>query len=78
VARELFARQGVQRTSLREIADHLGITKPALYYHFDSREALVASIVEPLLADRESQPALSLAERQAARRPSANGAHSTA
>ncbi|WP_441285888.1 TetR/AcrR family transcriptional regulator [Sorangium sp. KYC3313] len=54
VARELFARQGVQRTSLREIADHLGITKPALYYHFDSRESLVASIVEPLLAEMDA------------------------
>ena len=46
VARELFAQQGVQPTSLREIADRLGITKAALYYHFDSREALVRSIIE--------------------------------
>ena len=36
-ARELFARKGVQRTSLQEIAGQLGITKPALYYHFTSR-----------------------------------------
>ncbi|MCA9711392.1 MAG: TetR/AcrR family transcriptional regulator, partial [Myxococcales bacterium] len=49
VARELFAQQGVQPTSLREIADRLGITKAALYYHFDSREALVRSIIEPVL-----------------------------
>ena len=38
VARELFAEKGVQRTSLQDIADRLGITKPALYYHFGSRE----------------------------------------
>jgi AcrR family transcriptional regulator len=37
VARELFASQGVQRTSLQDIADKLGLTKPALYYHFTSR-----------------------------------------
>jgi len=49
VARELFARQGVQKTSLQEIADRLGITKPALYYHFSSREELVRSIVQPLI-----------------------------
>jgi AcrR family transcriptional regulator len=54
VARELFARQGVQRTSLQEIADRLGITKPALYYHFSSREELVRSIVAPMIDDEEA------------------------
>ncbi|MFF1610365.1 TetR/AcrR family transcriptional regulator [Amycolatopsis sp. NPDC058278] len=53
VARELFTSQGVQRTSLQDIADRLGITKPALYYHFPSREDLVRSIVQPLLDDGE-------------------------
>ena len=48
-ARELFAKQGVQKTSLQEIADKLGITKPALYYHFASREDLLRSIVQPLI-----------------------------
>ena len=48
-ARELFARKGVQKTSLQEIADKLGITKPALYYHFASREDLLRSIVQPLI-----------------------------
>jgi AcrR family transcriptional regulator len=52
-ARELFATKGVQQTSLQEIADRLGITKPALYYHFSSREDLVRSIVTPLLEDGE-------------------------
>lgn len=54
VARELFARQGVHRTSLQEIADRLGITKPALYYHFSSREELVRSIVDPFLDEEEA------------------------
>jgi len=54
VARDLFARQGIQQTSLREIADRLGITKAALYYHFESREALVQSIVEPLVGEMET------------------------
>ena len=48
-ARELFAQKGVQKTSLQEIADKLGITKPALYYHFASREDLLRSIVQPLI-----------------------------
>ncbi|MET7330596.1 TetR/AcrR family transcriptional regulator [Nonomuraea sp. NPDC005650] len=53
VARELFASQGVQNTSLRQISDRLGITKPALYYHFASRDDLVRSIVQPMVEDIE-------------------------
>ena len=53
VARELFTQKGVQRTSLQDIADRLGITKPALYYHFRSREDLVRSIIEPLMEEGE-------------------------
>lgn len=49
VARELFSEKGVQRTSLQDIAQRLGITKPALYYHFSSREELVRSILQPLI-----------------------------
>lgn len=54
VARELFTSKGVQRTSLQDIANRLGITKPALYYHFSSREELVRSIVTPLIDDGEN------------------------
>lgn len=54
VARELFAEKGVQRTSLQDIAARLGITKPALYYHFSSREELVRSIVQPFLDEGEA------------------------
>src|SRR4051812_41612839 len=54
VARTLFTQKGVQRTSLQDIADLLGITKPALYYHFDSREDLVRSILQPLIDEGES------------------------
>jgi AcrR family transcriptional regulator len=43
----------VQRTSLQDIADKLGITKPALYYHFASREDLVRSILVPLIEEGE-------------------------
>lgn len=54
VARELFAEKGVQRTSLQDIAQRLGITKPALYYHFSSREDLVRSILQPLFEEGEA------------------------
>lgn len=54
VAQELFARQGVRNTSLRQISDRLGITKPALYYHFASRDELIRSIIQPLIDDTEA------------------------
>ena len=37
VALELFNEQGYDATSLREIAERLGVTKAALYYHFKSK-----------------------------------------
>ncbi len=48
VARELFSEQGYEKTSLREIADRLGFTKAALYYHFQSKEQLLFALVEPM------------------------------
>jgi AcrR family transcriptional regulator len=49
VALQLFAEKGYDATSMREIAEHLGITKPALYYHFDSKEAIVRELLRELL-----------------------------
>ncbi|WP_197510875.1 TetR/AcrR family transcriptional regulator [Tessaracoccus coleopterorum] len=36
-ALDLFARNGVTATSLQAIADHLGLTKAAIYHHFPPR-----------------------------------------
>jgi AcrR family transcriptional regulator len=46
VAVDLFTEQGYDATSLREIAERLGVTKAALYYHFKSKEEIVQSLVE--------------------------------
>ncbi|HEY0698546.1 MAG TPA: TetR/AcrR family transcriptional regulator [Micromonospora sp.] len=46
VALELFTDQGYEKTSLREIAERLGVTKAALYYHFRSKDDIVNSIVD--------------------------------
>lgn len=51
VALELFAQHGYEKTSLREIAERLGMTKAALYYHYPSKQALLLSIIEPLIAE---------------------------
>ena len=46
VAVELFTEHGYEKTSLREIAERLDVTKAALYYHFKSKEDIVRSLVE--------------------------------
>jgi AcrR family transcriptional regulator len=54
VALELFTEQGYDATSLREIAERLGVTKAALYYHFKSKEEIVESFSADHVAKIES------------------------
>jgi AcrR family transcriptional regulator len=50
-ALELFAEHGYEKTSLREIAERLKVTKAALYYHFNCKEDIVVSLFDGLIAD---------------------------
>jgi AcrR family transcriptional regulator len=50
VAMELFAEHGYDKTSLREIAERLGVTKAAVYYHFRTKEEIVSSLFDDQLA----------------------------
>ena len=54
IALELFAEQGYEKTSLREIAERLGVTKAALYYHFKSKEDIVRSLTEDYRAELDT------------------------
>lgn len=45
-ATRLFAEQGFARTSVREITDAAGVTKPTLYYWFGSKDGLFTALVE--------------------------------
>ena len=62
-ALRLFTEQGYEATSLRQIADELGINKASLYYYFDGKEAILQSVLdqrgdeaEELLAWVREQP----------------------
>jgi AcrR family transcriptional regulator len=44
VALDLFTEQGYDGTSLREIAEQLGVTKAAIYYHFESKEDILMAL----------------------------------
>jgi AcrR family transcriptional regulator len=54
LALKLFAEQGYEKTSLREIAEQLGVTKAALYYYFKSKEDIVRSLVEDYVSDMDA------------------------
>lgn len=64
VALDLFSRQGYERSTLREIADALGITKAAVYYHYRTKVEILDDLLRPMLdgedwiiADAESDTA---------------------
>lgn len=48
VAVDLFTRHSFAGTSLQMIADEMGFTKAAIYYHFRTREELLAAVAEPM------------------------------
>ena len=45
VATRLFAHQGYGSTSVRELVEAAGVTKPTLYYYFENKEALFLEVV---------------------------------
>src|SRR3954452_10121247 len=53
-ALSLFVVRGYTATSLREIAQAVGVTVPALYYHFASKDELLRNVSEPLLTAGDS------------------------
>lgn len=46
---ELFIRRGYEATSINDLAAELGVTKSAIYHHFDSKEALLAAALNEAL-----------------------------
>lgn len=62
-ALDLFSTRGYEQTSLREIADQVGLTKASLYYHYPSKQALLLALVAPLVED--TRPVVDAAEKLA-------------
>jgi AcrR family transcriptional regulator len=48
-AQRLFSERGYDATSLRQIADAVGTTKAAVYYHFPAKEHLLLELTRPWL-----------------------------
>src|SRR6476646_1988094 len=49
-ARRVFESEGLDGASLRQIATEAGYTPAALYFHFDSKEAIYAEVLRDSLA----------------------------
>jgi AcrR family transcriptional regulator len=65
VAVDLFTRHSFAGTSLQMIADEMGFTKAAIYYHFRTREELLAAVVEPIFEQLSSVIATAETQRTA-------------
>lgn len=61
-ALRMFNTQGYDKTSLREIAEDLGLTKAALYYHFPTKEDILESLVRDVAASLDELIAWARAE----------------
>jgi AcrR family transcriptional regulator len=46
VARSVFAERGYEATSVEEIAERAGVSKPVVYQHFGGKEGIYAVIVD--------------------------------
>lgn len=53
-AAQLFIEHGYYGLSMRQIAESVGVTKAALYYHFKDKESLFLSILENYLEKIET------------------------
>jgi AcrR family transcriptional regulator len=78
VALDLSTENGYEATSLREIAERLGVTKAALYYHFRTKDDIIASLiqdrvtrVEELIGWAQGQPRTAETRMEFVRRYSA-------
>jgi AcrR family transcriptional regulator len=62
-ALRLFARDGVDGTSLQAIADEIGVSKAAVYYHYKTKDDLILDVLAPLLAEISAMAARVGAQR---------------
>ncbi len=56
----LFARKGYAATTVREIVEAAGVTKPALYYHFGNKEGIFRAMIGEALGEFEATAAKAL------------------
>jgi AcrR family transcriptional regulator len=66
-ALDLFPRHGVGGTSLQMIADHIGVTKAAVYHQYNTKDEIILAAAETELARLEAVVAAAETERSRTR-----------
>jgi AcrR family transcriptional regulator len=61
-ARKVFENEGLDGASLRAIAAEAGYTPAALYFHFDSKEAIYAEVLQSSLVNLSAAVGKAVAE----------------
>ncbi len=64
VAARLFAAKGYHATTLDEIAEEMGVTKPALYYYIASKKDILQSIINRVMEPMEQVSKLGESDQQ--------------
>lgn len=62
IAYGMFAENGFEKTSLAMIATEVGISKPAIYYYFQSKDQLIAFIFDELYKEIQHDVAVDYKE----------------
>ncbi|RPF24790.1 ScbR family autoregulator-binding transcription factor [Streptomyces sp. TLI_185] len=55
-AAQVFAERGYAAATIAEILDRASVTKGALYFHFNSKEALARGVIEAQISDSHWMP----------------------
>lgn len=51
-AKRLFSRRGFESTSLSDIAKYAGVTRGAIYWHFENKEELLLALLDSIEEDQ--------------------------
>ncbi|MEG0477699.1 MAG: TetR/AcrR family transcriptional regulator, partial [Raoultibacter sp.] len=50
-ARELFEAKGLSKTTVKDITEHVGVTRSLFYHYFPDKEALTSAVLDQYVAD---------------------------
>ncbi|MBS6975462.1 MAG: TetR/AcrR family transcriptional regulator, partial [Eggerthellaceae bacterium] len=50
-ARSLFERQGVAKTTVKDVAAEAGVTRELVYYYFENKQAVVDAVLDDYVED---------------------------
>jgi AcrR family transcriptional regulator len=51
---DLISEQGIQELTIKKIAQAVGVTEPAIYRHFASKNEILSSVIDEMIAQRNA------------------------